>query len=169
MLSKLILAGVLAVAVASAQRGGMGGMGGDTGGGMGGGDRGGGMNGGGMMGNRPSSRMELFSDMLNLNKDQKKQVKSIMDEGQKDAVPVKEEMTKSRLALAEAATSGKTGDDLKPLETHYAEAEAKMHQIELNSFAKIYLLLDKDQQAKAGQLFVMMSGVFHGKYWTEMN
>lgn len=168
MLTRLLLASVVAVAMASAQRGG-GGMGGDSGGmgGMGGGDRGG-MGNVGMM-SRPSNRMDLISQMLNLNKDQKKQVKSIMDDGQKDAAPVRDEIVKSREAIAEAVASGKKGDELKPLETTYAAAAAKMHVIELSSFAKIYQILEADQQAKAGQLYGMMSGVFHGKYWTEMN
>jgi Spy/CpxP family protein refolding chaperone len=112
--------------------------------------------------------MEMLSGMLNLNKDQKKQFKTIMDDSQKEATPVKDQMTKARATMAEAVAAAKT-DDLKKAEADYAGAEAKMHQIELGAFAKIYQMLDKDQQAKAGGLFAMVGGVFHGKNWNDMN
>jgi Spy/CpxP family protein refolding chaperone len=118
---------------------------------------------------RPANRLELMSGMLKLDKDQKKQLKGIMDDGQKEAAPVKEEMLKARTAIADAVAAGKKGDDLKASLDAYAAAEAKMHQIELGAFAKIYQLLEKDQQAKAGPIFGMMAGVFKGKNWTEMN
>lgn len=172
MWSKLLLAGVLGVAAAAAQGGmggGMGGMGGGEMGGGGGHGRGGGEMGAGGMMSRPSNRLDLMSEMLKLDKDQKKQVKGIMDDGQKEAAPVKEEILKARTAIADAVAAGKKGDDLKPSLDAYAAAEAKMHQIELGAFAKIYQVLEKDQQSKAGPLFGMMAGVFKGKSWTEMN
>lgn len=171
MWSRLILAGVLGVAAAAAQGGMGGGMGGDMGGGGMGRGRGGGgdsMDRGPMMG-RPSNRLDVMSEMLKLDKDQKKQVKSIMDDGQKEAAPLKEEMLKTRTAIADAVAAGRKGDDLKPSLDAYAAAEVKMHQIELGAFARIYQLLEKDQQSKAGPIFGMMSGVFKGKNWTDMN
>lgn len=169
MLTKLVLAGILTVAVAAAQRGGGGGgMGGGGGeGGMGGG---GGMDrGGGMGASRPTNRMDYLSEMLKLDKEEKKQIKAIMDDGQKEAAPVKEEIAKTRTAIAEAVAAGKGSDEIKKAEAAYAAAAVHMHQIELGAFAKIYQILDKDQQAKAGQVYGMMAGVFHGKAWTDMN
>lgn len=165
MLTRLILAGVLAVAGASAQRGG--GMGGSAGGDMGGG-MGGGMDRGGMTG-RPTNRLDMISDMLKLDKEQKKQLKTIMDEGQKQATPVKEQILKTRTALAEAVAAGKGQDEIAKMAADYAAAEAQMHQIELSAFARIYKALEKDQQEKVKPLFAMMSGIFKGKNWTEMN
>lgn len=162
---RLILAGVLGVAAAAAQ-GGLGG--GDMGGGGGRGRSGGDSMDRGPMMSRPN-RLEVISEMLKLDRDQKKQVKGIMDDGQKEAAPVKEEMLKARTALADAVAAGKKGDELKPSLDAYAAAEAKMHQIELGAFAKIYEVLQKDQQAKAGPIFGMMAGVFQGKNWTAMN
>jgi hypothetical protein len=167
MLTKLVLAGILAVAVGAAQRGGGGGGMGGGEGGMGGG---GGMDrGGGMGASRPTNRMDYLSEMLKLDKDEKKQVKAIMDDGQKEAAPVKEEIAKTRTAIAEAVAAGKGADEIKKAEAAYAAAAVHMHQIELGAFAKIYQILDKDQQAKAGQVYGMMAGVFHGKAWTDMN
>lgn len=170
MWSRLILAGVLGVAAAAAQGGmGGGGMGGGDMGGGGGRSRGGDSMGSGATMSRPSNRLDLMSDMLKLDRDQKKQVKSIMDDGQKEAAPVKEEMLKARTDIADAVAAGKKGDELKPSLDAYAAAEAKMHQIELGAFAKVYQLLEKDQQSKAGPIFGMMAGVFKGKSWTDMN
>jgi hypothetical protein len=170
MLTRLVLAGILAVAVGAAQRGGGGGMGGGGGeGGMGGMGGGGGMDRGGMGASRPTNRMDYLSDMLKLDKEEKKQVKAIMDDGQKEAAPVKEEIAKTRTAIAEAVAAGKSSEEIKKAEAAYAAAAVHMHQIELGAFAKIYQILDKDQQAKAGQVYGMMAGVFHGKAWTDMN
>ena len=168
MWSRLILTGVLAAAAAFAQPGGMGDMGGGggRGGGMGGGMDREGM-GGGVM--RPSSRLEVISDMLKLDGKQKKEVKTIMDEGQKEATPVKDEMLKTRTALAEAVAAGKGQDEIKSVADAYAAAELKMQQIELGAFAKLYNLLEKDQQAKVRPVLGMMSGIFNGKNWNQMN
>jgi len=166
MLSKLILAGVLAVAVASAQRGGSGGSGGM--GGMGEGGASGGMGRGGMMGGS-SNRLDMWSDMLKLNKDQKKQVKTIMDEGQKEANPVKDQMLKARTAVAEAVAAGKSQEEINQAAAAYAAVEAQMHQIELGAFAKVYQTLEKDQQAKVTPVFRTWSGIFKGKNWNEAN
>lgn len=123
--------------------------------------------GGGMM--RPSSRLEMISDMLKLDSKQKKEVKTIMDEGQKDAAPVKEEMLKTRTVLAEAVAAGKSQDEIKSAADACAAAELKMQQVELGAFAKLYGLLEKDQQGKVRPVLGMMSGIFNGKNWNQMN
>jgi len=158
--TKLMAATLMAAAAAFAQRGGGGGIEGPS---MSGGIDRAAMNG------HPNSRIDQISQMLNLNKDQKKEVKTVMDEGQKAAAPVKEEMTETRLAIAEAVASGKTGDELKPALDKYAAAEVRMHQIELGAFAQIYKSLDKDQTAKVIPVFALMSGIFKGRNWDEMN
>ncbi len=163
MLSKLFIAGVLAIAVASAQRGGGGGMGTEGTSPM---ER---SEANARSGGGSTNRMEMWSEMLKLSKDQKKQIKTIMDEGQKEAVPVKDQMTKTRTAIAEAVAAGKSAEEIKQASAAFAAVEMQMHQIELNSFAKIYQTLEKDQQAKIRPVFATMSGVFKGKNWIEMN
>ncbi len=172
MLSKLIFGGLLATALVFAQPGGMGGgQSGDSGGGMGGGggrgSRGGDMSdiGGGGMPRAMPTPMERLTTMFTLTKDQKKQVKSIMDDAQKEAVPVKEQITKGRTAIAEAVAAGKSGDEITAAINQTAAAQTQMTQIELGAFLKIYQALDKDQQAKAGMLPAMMNGIFKNKNW----
>ena len=158
---KLLLAGVFAATLVLAQGRG-GGGGGDMGGGEGGGGRGGE---GSIQMPRVPTRMDQISEMLKLNKEQKKQVKSILDEGQKEAAPVRDQIARSGLAVGEAIQSGKSGDDLKPLVNSHAALDAQMVRIELSAFVKIYKLLDKDQVVQTRVLFPMMKGIFDGKNW----
>jgi Spy/CpxP family protein refolding chaperone len=130
------------------------------------GKKGGGSGGGGGMMPQSVNRMDQFTQILKLDKDGKKQVKSIMDDAQKEAAPVKDQMEKGRLAVAQAVAGGKQ-EEIDGSVKNYAAAETQMAGIEMNAFAKIYKLLDKDQQQKAPQVYAMMPGIFKGKSWTE--
>ncbi len=160
MFYKLLLTGIFASTLVLAQ-----GRGGGGGGGMGGGgDEGmGGM--GGMQMPKTLSRMDQISEALKLNKEQKKEVKSILDEGQKEAGPVRDQLAKSELAIGDAVQGGKSGDDLKPLLGSEAALQAQLAGIELSAFAKIYKLLDKEQMPQTRGVFPMMKGIFNGKNW----
>ncbi len=164
MIKKLLMTGLLAATLALAQRGGGGGGGGGGMGGGGGEGMGGGMGGGGGMSRM--SRMDMISEMLKLNKEQKKLLKTTFDEGQKSANPVREQLAKGRKAIAEAVAGGNQ-DQINSAVNNYAAAEAQMATIELQAFAKIYPALEKDQQQHGGQLFAMMNGIFKNKNWNE--
>lgn len=173
MVKRLLCSALFAAVVAFAQGGmGGGGQGGDMGGGgMGGGGSkggGGGMGGGEMGGGmRPAmpTPMERMSTMLALTKDQKKQVKSIMDDAQKEAMPVRDQMVKGRQTIAQAVAAGKSQDEINGAINEYAAAQTQMTQIELHAFTKIYQALEKEQQAKAPGILGMMSGIFKSKNW----
>jgi len=154
---KLILIGLLAATIAFGQRGGGGGGGGRNGGG-------GGMAPQGDFGGK--NKLELITTMLQLDKEQKKDVKSLMDEAQKEAAPVKDELAKSRAQLAAAIESGKQ-EDIDKAVTAHAGVEAKMTAVEMKAFAAIYKLLGPDQKTKSRGLFVMMPGIFHPKNWVD--
>jgi Spy/CpxP family protein refolding chaperone len=153
MFIRILLIGLLAVTLATAQRGG----------GRGGGGRGGGDFGGGSF--APPSRLDMITDMLKLSKDQKKDLKTAMDDAQKAAAPVRDQILKSRLAIGDAVQGGKTEDEIKQLSAAFASLEAQMADIELKTFTKIYQSLDKEQAAHAPRLFPMMKGIFKGKNW----
>jgi hypothetical protein len=173
MLTKLLFSGLFTAALVLAQ----GGMGGQSGGGMGdmsggggtgrnsrGGDTGGDM-GGGMPRAAQPTPMERMTTTFTLNKDQKKQVKTIMDDAQKEATPVKDQILKGRETIAQGVAAGKSQDDLNAAISELAASQTKMTQIEMGAFLKIYQALDKDQQAKAGALPAMMNGIFKNKNW----
>ena len=170
MLIRLLAVGALAAVLTFAQGGSKGGdMGGgsDTmGAGGAGGPGGAGGAGGGGFSNHVA-KLDAITSMLKLNKDQKKQVKAIFDEGQKQAAPLRDQLSKGRLAVAEAAAAAKSPDEVDAAVKSYAAVEAQMASIEINSFAKVYQLLDKDQQQGAGRLYQMMPGMFKTKNWNE--
>jgi Spy/CpxP family protein refolding chaperone len=112
------------------------------------------------------NKMELFSQALKLDKDEKKQVKTIMDDAQKEAVPVRDQMEKGRLAVAAAVAGGKQ-DEIDSAVKSYASAESQMAGIEMGAFTKIFQALDKEQQAKSPQIFPLFAGIFKNKNWNE--
>ena len=162
MLKKLLLAGFLCATLALAQGGG-GGYGGKKGGG--GGDM------GGMMGGPPSSnRFENIATALNLTKDQRKGVRTILDEAAKEAAPVREQLSKSRVVVGEAITANKTQEELKQVAKTSSDLAVQLSQVEIKTFAKVYGTLDdtqkKDMRA-LGRVLTLMNGMYHTKNWLE--
>jgi Spy/CpxP family protein refolding chaperone len=113
-----------------------------------------------------TSKMDLLTSELKLDKDEKKQIKTIMDDAQKEAAPVRDQMEKGRLAIAQAVAGGKQ-EEIDAATKSYAVAETQMAGIEMNAFGKLFQALDKDQQAKSPKIFPMFSGIFKNKNWTE--
>ena len=152
MFFRLLLTGILAATLASAQRGG--------------GGRSGASNAPVMMGNQ-SDKLTILSDNLKLTKDQKKLVRTVLDEGQKEAAPLRDQVAKGRQAIGEAVSAGKTQNEIDQLVQSHAAIESQMAGIEIRAFVKIYRELDKDQQTRAQILFQMMNGMFKGKNWND--
>lgn len=153
---KLVTIGLLMVSLAAAQRGGGGGGGR---GGRGGGD-------GVVMFPSAKNHLELMADELKLSKEQKKDVKTLMDEAQKEAAPLKEQLAKSRTQLVTAIESGKQDEIDKAIQSH-SVIEAQMTTLEMKAFAGIYKMLDADQKSKSRTVFVMMPGIFRAKNWVD--
>jgi hypothetical protein len=151
MIARLILAGVLAATLVCAQ---------------------GKKSNNNSMGNIPmgpatQSRMDMMDSILKLNKDQKKQVRTIMDDAQKEASPVREQIAKGEQDLGEMVAAGKSQDEIDKATAAAGTLQAQMAGVEMKAFAKIYQALDKDQQQNAGRVFFMMQGIFNGKNWNE--
>jgi len=152
MLSRILLAGLLASTLVFAQRGG-------------GGGRGGG-------GNIPSigfgagTRLDRLSEALKLSKDQKKDVRAALDEAQKEAIPIHDQMNKSRLAIAEAIAAGKSKEEVDKAVRSEAELETQMTSLELHAFAKAISFLEVEQKQRGvPMIFAMVKGAFLGKNW----
>ena len=155
MRTKLLLIGLLAVSIASAQRGG-----------GGGGGRGGGMN-IPMGGPYTKNHMEQMTDMLQLSKEQKKDIKTLMDDAQKEAAPLREQMLKGRAQIAAAIQAGQP-EGVDGAIKSYSELEGQMAAIEMKAFAGIYKALDQEQKAKASGVFRMIPGIFTSKNWVDL-
>ena len=154
MVNKLLAAGLLCASLALAQRGGRGG--GDT---------------------SPSPQMmsmqtkfDTISTTLGLSKDQKKAVKTFLDEGAKEAAPVRDQISKSRIAVGEAVLAKKSDDDIKQAAASSSGLSAQLSQIELQTFAKIFASLDDTQKANRqglSRVLGLMIGIYRNKNWNE--
>lgn len=156
MIGRLIVAGILASGLIYAQRGG----------------GGGGRNRGGDMGAempmpRQLSPLDRMEGILKLNKDQKKQVKTVMDDAQQEAAPVREQIAKIEEDIGEAIVEAKSQEEIDKATNAFGTQRAQMAGIEMRAFAKIYQILDKEQQPNAGPVFFMMQGIFDGKNWNQ--
>jgi hypothetical protein len=151
MFCRLLLAGILAASLASAQRGG-GGKGAS--------------NTPIMMSTQPD-KLAMLTDTLKLTKDQKKLVKTVLDDGQKEAAPLRDEASKSRLAIGEAISAGKSQAEIDQLVKSQAAIDSQMAGLEMRAFVKIYQGLDAEQQPRAQTLFQTMNGIFKNKNWNE--
>jgi Spy/CpxP family protein refolding chaperone len=114
------------------------------------------------------NRLDRVADYLNLSHEQRKNFKDIMDAGQKEAAPLREQMTESRAELADAIAGGKSAAEIEKANHAYAVLDARMAAIELKAFAQIFKMLDAAQQEKVRPVFVMMNGVFRNKNWMEI-
>jgi hypothetical protein len=159
----------MAAGLACAQPGGGSGMGGGEGmgsGGMSRGTAGGGMGGGEGMGGgsmpRRQTKFELFLDKLKLKSDQKEEVQRIVSAAMEKSAPVRDQLNKGRVVIAQAMLSKASDEDIKKLLTQYATVSAQMTGIEAEAFGKIYALLKPNQQGKAAQAFELMAEVFAG-------
>ena len=158
MFGKLLIAGMLCASLAAAQ-----GYGGGRG-------RGGGGDMDPRAGTPPSTnRFDNIANSLNLNKDQKKTVRAILDEGAKEATPVREQMSKSRIAVGEAIVAKKTEEELKQVAKTASDLNAQLSQIEIRTFAKTFAALDdiqKKDMRGLGRALFLMNGMYHIKNWT---
>jgi Spy/CpxP family protein refolding chaperone len=153
MRMKLLLIGLLAVSMASAQRGGRGG------------------GGGGMSmpsaGPYMKNHMEQMTDLLQLSKEQKKDIKTLMDDAQKEAAPLREQLVKGRAQIAAAIQAGQP-EGVDGAIKSYSELEGQMAAVEMKAFAGIYKALDQEQKAKASVVFRMIPGIFTRKNWVDL-
>lgn len=153
MTRKLFVIGVMLASAAFAQRGGRGG------------------GGGGMSlptaGPFIKNHLEQMTDILQLSKEQKKDIKTLMDDAQKEAAPLRDQLVKGRAQVAAAIQSGDQAKVDAAMKS-YSEIDAQMTAIEMKAFAGIYKTLDADQKQKSRAVFVMLPGIFTHKNWVDV-
>jgi Spy/CpxP family protein refolding chaperone len=127
--------------------------------------------GAGQMGQPGMSRpepLDQLTQMLKLNKDQKKDIKGIMDETQKEVTPLRDSMAKGREQIAVAIEAGKGQDEVDQAVKSFAALEAQVSTVEAKAFSKIFGSLDAEQKANAQALvgtLNFMHEVFKRKNW----
>ncbi len=123
-----------------------------------------------MLMRQTQTRFDRLAGSLNLNKDQKKAVRAVLDDAQKEAAPVRDQIIKTRALIGEAVAANRSEDEIKQAGAAYAALVTQMTQVELKTFAKIVASLDERQKAdrqSLGPVLVMMNGMFMGRNWNE--
>jgi Heavy-metal resistance len=124
-----------------------------------------------MMGQQGMSRpepLDQLTSMLKLNKDQKKDVKGILDETQKEVTPLRDSMAKSREQIGATVEAGKGQPDIDQAVKTYADLEAQVTTLEAKAFSKIFAGLDADQKSNPQTLvnsLMFLHEIFRRKNW----
>ena len=111
------------------------------------------------------SKLDRLGDMLRLSRDQKNGAKEIFDAAQKEASPLRDEILKSRAAIAIAILSQKSQPEVDQLLANHGSLMAQMTGIEIRALAKLSGTLSADQQKRIGPMVVFMSGIFSNRNW----
>ena len=114
------------------------------------------------------TRLERFADMLKLNKEQESGAKKIFDAAQKEASTVRDEIQKSRSAIAVAILTKKPQADVDQLVSTYGGLVSQMTAIELKAFGSLVDTLNPDQQKRVGPVFQQMAGMFSNRDWNRV-
>jgi hypothetical protein len=115
--------------------------------------------------------LDQIAQMLKLNKDQKKDVRGIMDETQKEVTPLRDTMIKSREQIAADIAAGKSQDEIDQAVKSYSALEAQVSTLEAKAFGKIFSGLEADQKANQQALvgsLNFMHEVFKRKNWNAL-
>ena len=115
------------------------------------------------------TRLQVLTDAFSLDKDQKNEVKIVMDGAYKAAAPLRADLKKTRLALAQTVIDSKPEADVTAATKAYGTAAAAMTALEMKTLAQILAML-KPEQRDAGlqEVFYMMRSSLSGeKKWDE--
>ena len=113
------------------------------------------------------ARTDQIAEMLALDKDQRKQVTTILDDAQKEAAPVRDHWPAAQLAIAQAVQAGASQDEIAKMVSAYAALDTEMTAIELRSFTRIAQVLREDQKLRMPGMYRMLRGLFHTKHWND--
>ena len=112
------------------------------------------------------TRLEILASGFSLNKDQKRAVKTILDDAHKSAAPVREGLTRTRAAIAAAIQASKEPTEVDRATSDYAEQAAAMTALEMTTLAQVIQTLDQAQRGNSAGIrtaFFLMRGIFLDK------
>ncbi len=103
---------------------------------------------------------EKMIDRLKLDdKTQAPEVRLLLMDASRDAMPVAQKLLDIRLRLGNLALQNKV-DEMPAATDAYAAAATEMAAIEARAFTKIYAMLKPNQQPNASPAFAIMAGIF---------
>ena len=120
----------------------------------------------------PPTRLQILETAFGLKKEQKKAVKSILDDAHKRAAPIREGLISARAAIAAAVEAGKSQSDVDAAVSGYASQAAAMAALEMKALADVIQVLEPAQRANQTGIrsaFFLMRGMFlDNKRWDDV-
>jgi hypothetical protein len=117
-------------------------------------------------------RLERLELLFKLDKDQKKAVKTILDNAYQRAAPVRERLAATRAALGAAIIGGRPQADIDAAAKAYGEPAAAMTAIEMQALADVFKAMTPEQRQNGAAVrtaFSMVRGMFlDPKKWDEI-
>jgi Spy/CpxP family protein refolding chaperone len=124
----------------------------------------GGRGGGGVEGGAYQfSRLEVLANSFSLTKDQKKAVKTLLDDAHKAAAPTRDALASSHAAIATAIAANKGQAEIDAAVKQYAQQAAAMASLEMKALAQMLTQLDPEQRTNGAAVrtaFFLMRGIF---------
>jgi Spy/CpxP family protein refolding chaperone len=128
--------------------------------------------GGGISISSQRGRLDTLDVDFQLTKDQKKDVKAVLDEAHKSAAPVREALLASHAAIETAIQEGKGDAEIDAAVKAYADQAAAMTAIEIKALADVMKKLTEEQRANNAAIsraFFMLRGAFlDPKKWDDI-
>ena len=127
-----------------------------------GGGGGGGM-GGGQMGGFQLARLDMLTNEFQLTKDQKKNIKALLDDAHKNAAPARDALLNAHAAIGTAIAANKSQAEIDAAVKQYGQQAAAMATLEMKALAQVIQQLEVPQrgnQAAVRSAFVLMHGIF---------
>jgi Spy/CpxP family protein refolding chaperone len=130
---------------------------------------GGGFRGGGSI---TRSRLDALDNDFELTKDQKKSIKTILDDAHKSAAPIRDALTRTHAAIGTAIQEGKGDAEIDAAVQAYAEQAAAMTAVEVKALADVMKTLNERQlanNAAISRAFFSLRGAFlDPKKWDDI-
>ena len=134
--------------------------------------RGGGRGGGSVsLGPVQQTRLDVIESAFQLDKDQRKGVKTILDDAHKTAAPVRDQLLKARAGIVTAIRAGQPQPDIDAAVNAYAVQATAMTEVEMTALARVLQSLEKEQRANAAGVqtaFFLMRNMFLEKKWDDV-
>jgi heavy-metal resistance protein len=118
------------------------------------------------------TRLEALTSSFALSKDQKKNIKALLDEAHQNAAPTRDALANAHAAIGAAIAANKSQAEIDAAVKQYGQQAAAMATLEMKALAQLILQLNvpqKGNQAAVRLAFVLMHGIFlDPKKWDKM-
>jgi len=117
------------------------------------------------------TRLDVIETAFQLQKEQRKAVKTLLDEAHKAAAPIREQLTKTRAGIVAAVQARKPQPEIDAAVSVYAVQATAMTDAEMTALAELLQSLEKEQRANAAAIqttFFLMRNMFLDKKWDDV-